>query len=82
MRFTIELEDNDVATIEALHDSLLECGYSLNSSTLKKSRELTNRMCNAQRYGRLKRQFELYAIRQRGIKHDQVSINESKDLEL
>ena len=43
-----EITEFDIATIEALHDLLLDnCGYSLDFITLKNSRELTNKMYKA-----------------------------------
>jgi hypothetical protein len=40
-----EIKDSDIATIEALHDSLLDRGvYALNHPALKKSRELTAKL--------------------------------------
>lgn len=42
---SINITDNDIATIEVLHDLLLEThGYNLDSITLKRARELTARM--------------------------------------
>ena len=44
----LEIQDSDIATIEALHDLLLDKhGYSLDFITLKKARELTKKMYNA-----------------------------------
>jgi hypothetical protein len=37
-------KDKDIATIEAMHDLLLDHGHSLDERALKESRELTNRM--------------------------------------
>ncbi len=42
------IEDSDIATIEALHDLLVDKhGYSLDYITLKRARELTNKMYSA-----------------------------------
>ena len=44
----VEIEDRDIATIEALHDLLLDThGYSLDFITLKRARELTAKMYKA-----------------------------------
>lgn len=44
----VEIEDRDIATIEALHDLLLDAhGYSLDFITLKRARELTAKMYKA-----------------------------------
>lgn len=44
----VSIVDSDIATIEALHDLLLDAhGYSLDFITLKKARELTAKMYNA-----------------------------------
>lgn len=44
----VEIKDRDIATIEALHDLLLDThGYSLNCITLKRARELTGKMYKA-----------------------------------
>ncbi len=44
----VKIVDSDIATIEALHDLLLDAhGYSLDFITLKRARELTNKMYNA-----------------------------------
>ena len=44
----VEITDFDIATIEALHDLLLDNhGYSLDFITLKNARELTAKMYNA-----------------------------------
>lgn len=44
----VNIVDSDIATIEALHDLLLDAhGYSLDFRTLKKARELTNKMYKA-----------------------------------
>lgn len=41
----MEIKDSDIATVEALHDLLLDYhGYKLDHPTLKKARKLTNRM--------------------------------------
>ena len=46
--FSVEIEDRDIATIEALHDLLLDAhGYSLDFITLKRARELTAKMYKA-----------------------------------
>jgi len=45
---SVEIEDRDIATIEALHDLLLDAhGYSLDFITLKRARELTAKMYKA-----------------------------------
>jgi hypothetical protein len=45
---SVEIEDRDIATIEALHDLLLDAhGYSLDFITLKRARELAAKMYNA-----------------------------------
>ena len=45
---SVEIQDSDIATIEALHDLLLDAhGYSLDFITLKRARELTAKMYNA-----------------------------------
>ena len=45
---SIEIQDSDIATIEALHDLLLDAhGYSLDFITLKRARELTAKMYKA-----------------------------------
>lgn len=42
---SVDIIDSDIATIEALHDLLLdEHGYQLDFITLKKARELTAKM--------------------------------------
>ena len=44
----VNIIDSDIATIEALHDLLLDAhGYSLDFRTLKKARELTAKMYKA-----------------------------------
>jgi len=44
----VNIIDSDIATIEALHDLLLDAhGYSLDFITLKKARELTAKMYKA-----------------------------------
>lgn len=44
----VNIVDSDIATIEALHDLLLDAhGYSLDFITLKKARELTAKMYKA-----------------------------------
>ena len=44
----VYIEDRDIATIEALHDLLLDAhGYSLDFITLKRARELTAKMYKA-----------------------------------
>lgn len=45
---SVEIEDRDIATIEALHDLLLDAhDYSLDFITLKRARELTAKMYKA-----------------------------------
>lgn len=45
---SVDIVDSDIATIEALHDLLLDAhGYSLDFITLKKARELTLKMYKA-----------------------------------
>ena len=45
---SVEIVDRDIATIEALHDLLLDThGYSLDFITLKRARELTAKMYKA-----------------------------------
>ena len=45
---SVEIQDRDIATIEALHDLLLDAhGYSLDFTTLKRARELTAKMYKA-----------------------------------
>jgi len=45
---SVEIQDRDIATIEALHDLLLDAhGYSLDFITLKRARELTAKMYKA-----------------------------------
>lgn len=42
---SVDIVDSDIATIEALHDLLLDAhGYSLDFITLKRARELTAKM--------------------------------------
>lgn len=42
---SVDVIDSDIATIEALHDLLLDAhGYQLDFITLKKARELTAKM--------------------------------------
>jgi hypothetical protein len=44
----VNIVDSDIATIEALHDLLLDAhGYSLDFIKLKKARELTAKMYKA-----------------------------------
>ena len=44
----VNIVDSDIATIEALHDLLLDAhGYSLDFIRLKKARELTAKMYKA-----------------------------------
>jgi len=46
--FNFEIKDRDIATIEALHDTLLdEKVLGLNSRSMKESRALTQRMYKA-----------------------------------
>lgn len=40
-------KDKDIATIEAMHDLLLDDGHKLDERALKEGRELTNRMYKA-----------------------------------
>lgn len=44
---SVEIKDRDIATIEVLHDLLLDHGYSLDFITLKRARELTAKMYKA-----------------------------------
>lgn len=45
---SVDIVDSDIATIEALHDLLLDAhGYSLDFITLKRARELTAKMYEA-----------------------------------
>ncbi len=45
---SVDIVDSDIATIEALHDLLLDVhGYSLDFVTLKRARELTAKMYKA-----------------------------------
>jgi hypothetical protein len=45
---SVNIVDSDIATIEALHDLLLDAhGYSLDFITLKRARELTAKMYKA-----------------------------------
>jgi len=45
---SVDIIDSDIATIEALHDLLLDAhGYSLDFITLKRARELTAKMYKA-----------------------------------
>ena len=45
---SVDIVDSDIATIEALHDLLLDKhGYSLDFITLKRARELTAKMYKA-----------------------------------
>lgn len=41
---SVDIVDSDIATIEALHDLLLDAGYQLDFVTLKRARELTAKM--------------------------------------
>ena len=41
---TIIIRDKDIATIEAMHDLLLDHGHKLDERALRESRDLTNRM--------------------------------------
>lgn len=42
---SVDIVDSDIATIEALHDLLLDAhGYQLDFITLKRARELTHKM--------------------------------------
>lgn len=46
------ITDMDIATVEALHDLLLDShGYSLDHITLTRARELTKKMYSIQGYG-------------------------------
>ena len=48
MKVLVEIEDKDIASIEALHDLLLDKhGYSLDFMILRQARELTNKMYKA-----------------------------------
>lgn len=40
----VEIQDADIATIEAMHDLLLDHGHKLGERALRESRELTRRM--------------------------------------
>lgn len=40
----LQIKDSDIATVEAMHDLLLEKGYLINFITLQRSRELTKKM--------------------------------------
>lgn len=42
--------DKDIATIEAMHDLLLDCGKAINDRALRESRGLTGRMYKAMKY--------------------------------
>lgn len=45
---SVDIVDSDIATIEALHDLLLDAhGYKLDFITLKRARELTAKMYSA-----------------------------------
>jgi len=47
----VEIKDKDIATIEALHDLLLDKhGYDLNHVTLKRARKLSFKMYSAMGY--------------------------------
>tara|TARA_R100001510_G_C7530866_1_gene122344 strand:- start:111 stop:338 length:228 start_codon:yes stop_codon:yes gene_type:complete len=51
----VSIVDSDIATIEALHDLLLDAhGYSLDFITLKRARELTKKMYDAFKYDAFK----------------------------
>lgn len=43
----VEIDDFDIAKIEALHDLLLDDGYSRNHTALIRARELTKKMYKA-----------------------------------
>ena len=43
-------KDKDIATIEAMHDLLLDHGHGVNERALRESRGLTNRMYKALKY--------------------------------
>jgi hypothetical protein len=46
--FNLEIKDRDIATIEAMHDTLLdEKVLGLNARSMKESRDLTQRMYEA-----------------------------------
>lgn len=45
---SVDILDSDIATVEALHDLLLDAhGYQLDFITLKRARELTAKMYSA-----------------------------------
>lgn len=46
----IIIRDKDIATIEAMHDLLLDHGHGINERSLRESRGLTNRMYKALKY--------------------------------
>jgi len=48
----VEIRDSDIATVEALHDLLLDNGYTLNHPTLKRARLLTQKMYMAFKHWR------------------------------
>ena len=48
---TLEFADKDIATIEALHDMLLDHDHKLNEPALNNARDLTDRMYKALGYG-------------------------------
>lgn len=41
---SVEIQDADIATIEAMHDLLLDHGHKMNSRALTESRALAKRM--------------------------------------
>ena len=48
---SVKIQDRDIATIEALHDLLIDAhGYSLEFITLKRARELTAKMYKSFEY--------------------------------
>ena len=47
---TIIIKDRDIATIEAMHDLLLDHGHGINERALRESRGLTSRMYKSLKY--------------------------------